>query len=63
MGYFFDVISRGFGRMPAYAEQIPVRDRWNIVAYVRALQLSQSGGLDEVPTAVRDALLAEREAE
>src|SRR5207245_3964336 len=36
-GYFFDVITRGFGVMPSYAEQIPVRDRWAIVAYVRAL--------------------------
>jgi hypothetical protein len=35
------VISEGYGSMPAYGPQIPVRDRWAIVAYVRALQLSQ----------------------
>jgi len=40
-GYLFDVASRGFGRMSGYAAQIPVNDRWAIVAYVRALQLSQ----------------------
>ena len=41
-GYFFDVISHGFGAMPDYAAQIAVRDRWAIVGYVRALQLSQN---------------------
>ena len=40
-GHFFDVITNGFGAMPDYAAQIPVRDRWAIVAYIRALQLSQ----------------------
>jgi mono/diheme cytochrome c family protein len=55
-GYFFDVITRGFGVMPSYAEQIPVHDRWAIVAYVRALQLSQHATLDDVPPAERDNL-------
>lgn len=41
VGYFFDTITRGFGAMPDYAGQIPVRDRWAIAAYVKALQLSQ----------------------
>ncbi len=41
-GYFFQAISNGFGVMPSYARQVPVRDRWAIVAYIRALQLSQS---------------------
>ncbi len=40
-GYIFDVITNGFGAMPDYSAQIPPRDRWAIVAYVRALQLSQ----------------------
>lgn len=40
-GYFFDVITNGFATMPSYAAQVPVRDRWAIIAYVRALQLSQ----------------------
>jgi mono/diheme cytochrome c family protein len=49
VGYFFDVITNGFGAMPDYAAQIPVRDRWLIVAYVRALQLSQHASVDDVP--------------
>ena len=49
LGYFFDVITNGFGAMQGYAEQIPVRDRWLIAAYVRALQLSQNATIDEVP--------------
>ena len=52
-GYFFDVISRGFGAMPDYAAQINVRDRWAIVAYVRALQLSQNAPVAELPSEVR----------
>lgn len=55
-GYFFDVISNGFGAMQGYAEQIPVRDRWLIVAYVRALQLSQHASVDDVPADHRAAL-------
>jgi mono/diheme cytochrome c family protein len=42
LGYFFDVMTNGFGAMPDYAAQIPPRDRWCIVAYIRALQLSQN---------------------
>jgi mono/diheme cytochrome c family protein len=49
VGYFFDVMTEGFGIMPDYASQIPPRDRWNIVAYVRALQLSQNATLADVP--------------
>jgi hypothetical protein len=41
IGHFFEVATNGFGRMPSYADQIPVADRWAIAAYVRALQLSQ----------------------
>jgi hypothetical protein len=40
-GHFFDVMTNGFGAMPDYRAQITPRDRWNIVAYIRALQLSQ----------------------
>ena len=40
-GYFFDVMTNGFGAMPDYRMQIAPRDRWAIVAYIRALQLSQ----------------------
>ncbi|HMI82721.1 MAG TPA: cytochrome c [Polyangiaceae bacterium] len=41
VGYFFDVMTQGFGQMPSYASQVPPEDRWAIAAYVRALQLSQ----------------------
>jgi len=41
VGHFFDAITNGWGAMPSYASQIPVQDRWAIIAYVRALQLSQ----------------------
>jgi mono/diheme cytochrome c family protein len=50
VGYFYDVITNGFGIMPDYASQIPPRDRWNIVAYIRALQLSQNATKADVPT-------------
>ncbi len=55
-GYMFDVITNGFGAMPDYAAQVPARDRWAIVAYVRALQLSQNATLDDVPPADRAQL-------
>jgi hypothetical protein len=42
------VITNGFGAMQGYAEQVPVRDRWLISAYIRALQLSQQAPLDSV---------------
>jgi mono/diheme cytochrome c family protein len=41
VGHFFDVMTNGWGAMPSYAAQIPVEDRWRIIAYIRALQLSQ----------------------
>jgi mono/diheme cytochrome c family protein len=49
LGYFYDVITNGFGIMPDYAAQIPSRDRWDIVAYIRALQLSQNATKADVP--------------
>src|SRR5438270_11959391 len=48
LGYFFMVMTEGFGAMPDYAEQIQPRDRWCIVAYIRALQLSQSATQAEI---------------
>jgi mono/diheme cytochrome c family protein len=48
-GYFFDVITNGFGAMPSYANRIDVFDRWAIVTYVRALQFSQAAQLADVP--------------
>ncbi len=44
-GHMYDVITNGFGAMPDYAAQIPVRDRWAIAAYMRALQLSQNANV------------------
>jgi hypothetical protein len=59
-GYFFDVITNGFGAMPDYREQIPVEDRWAIVSYVRALQLSQHASLEDVPEQERTELERDR---
>jgi mono/diheme cytochrome c family protein len=50
LGYFYDVITNGFGIMPDYASQIPPQDRWTIVAYIRALQLSQNATQADVPS-------------
>jgi mono/diheme cytochrome c family protein len=55
-GYFFDVITNGFGAMPDYAAQIQPRDRWAIVAYIRVLQRSQNAKLADVPPDQRAAL-------
>jgi len=50
IGYFFDVMTNGFGAMQDYAAQIPVQDRWAIAAYIRALQFSQNARIEDVPT-------------
>jgi mono/diheme cytochrome c family protein len=55
-GHFFDVITNGFGAMPDHAAQIRVEDRWAIVAYIRALQLSRAATIDDVPQAERSGL-------
>lgn len=55
-GHFFDVITNGFGVMKDYSDRVPVADRWAIVAYIRALQLSQHAALDDVPPAERQEL-------
>ena len=49
VGHFFDVMTNGFGAMPDYRAQISPRDRWDIVAYIRALQLSQHAAAADVP--------------
>lgn len=56
VGHFFDVITNGWATMPSYAPQIPVRDRWAIVAYIRALQASQQGTEADVPADKRNQL-------
>jgi len=60
-GYFFEVMTDGFGVMPSYAEQVPVDDRWAIAAWIRVLQRSQYATLADVPPDERPAL--ERAAE
>jgi mono/diheme cytochrome c family protein len=55
-GHVYRVISEGYGLMPSYAAELSVEDRWAIVAYVRALQLSQYATLDQVPPEVRKRL-------
>ncbi|HEY8551458.1 MAG TPA: cytochrome c [Vicinamibacterales bacterium] len=62
-GYFFDVMTRGFGQMPDYAAQVSPEDRWAIVAYIRALQLSQGATVDDVPPADRSKLDQPAEAQ
>jgi mono/diheme cytochrome c family protein len=56
IGYFFDVITNGFGAMQGYAEQVPVRDRWLIASYVRVLQFSQNAPAADVPAERRSEL-------
>src|SRR5262245_49798248 len=56
VGYYFEVISRGFGAMPDYAVQVAPDDRWAIIAYIRALQFSQGATLADV----RDATQKQR---
>ena len=55
-GYIYDVITNGFGAMPDYAAQIPPADRWAIVSYIRALQLSQNASVNDVPPDARGQL-------
>jgi mono/diheme cytochrome c family protein len=61
-GKLFNTISNGIRKMPGYASQIKARDRWAIVAYVRALQMSQNATIDLVPQEEREAIL-ERQRE
>jgi hypothetical protein len=56
VGYFFNVITNGFGAMFDYSDRIPVQDRWAIIAYIRALQLSQNAKIDDVPQEKRQEL-------
>jgi mono/diheme cytochrome c family protein len=64
LGHFFHVISNGYGAMPDYASQITPEDRWAIVAYIKALQLSQKATQADVPAGVHAeplSSIAERE--
>jgi mono/diheme cytochrome c family protein len=55
-GYIFDVITNGFGAMPQYSAQVKPADRWAIVSYIRALQLSQMATIEDVPPEARGQL-------
>jgi len=55
-GYLFQVISNGYGAMPDYGGQINAEDRWAIVAYIRALQLSRDATLEDVPRDAKSTL-------
>ena len=57
-GYLYDVITNGFGAMYGYSAQIPPRDRWAIVAYLRALQLSRNTPVGQLPAELREKLMA-----
>jgi mono/diheme cytochrome c family protein len=56
VGHFFDVITNGFGAMPDYAAQLSPEDRWAVIAYIRALQLSTHATAADVPEDQRGAL-------
>ena len=53
-------MTNGFGVMYSYADRVPVKDRWAIAAYIRALQLSQNASLNDVPAEARAKLEATR---
>jgi mono/diheme cytochrome c family protein len=55
-GAIYRVVSEGFGLMPSYAFELSVQERWAVVAYVRALQLSQAASLRDAPPEVRQRL-------
>lgn len=57
-GYLFDVVTNGFGAMNGYSAQVAPRDRWAIVAYVRALQLSRNAPVGELPANLKEKLMA-----
>jgi mono/diheme cytochrome c family protein len=58
-GHYFDVITNGFGVMYPYGYRVTPRDRWAIIAYVRALQLSRQASIDDVPEAERQKLMGQ----
>jgi hypothetical protein len=55
-GYFYDVVTNGFGAMYSYSERIPPNDRWAIIAYLRALQLSRNAKSSDLPESLRQKL-------
>ena len=62
VGYFYNAITNGFGRMYSYASRIPPEDRWAISAYIKSLQLSQYADAADLETAQNETLTTEQEA-
>jgi mono/diheme cytochrome c family protein len=58
VGYYFEVITKGYGGMPSYSAQISAPDRWRIVAYIRVLQMSQRTDPAKLPPEVKNLLSA-----
>ena len=56
VGHFFDVITNGYGIMYPYASRVTTEERWDIIAYIRALQLSQDATLDDADPVNREQL-------
>jgi mono/diheme cytochrome c family protein len=59
VGHLFEVATDGLGAMPSYAAQVPARDRWSIVAYIKALQLSQHADVGALPADLQQQLEAQ----
>jgi mono/diheme cytochrome c family protein len=60
VGHYYQVIANGFGLMPGYAAELNVEERWAVIAYLRALQLSQNAPLSMAPPQERERLSKER---
>lgn len=58
VGYLFDVITNGFGAMNGYSAQLVPRDRWAVVAYLRALQLSRNAHVADLPANLKEKLMS-----
>lgn len=56
VGYFFNVITNGYGRMYSYASRVPPEDRWAIASYIKALQYSQTAPVADLPAGLRERL-------
>jgi len=59
-GYLYQVVSQGFGLMPSYAAELTPEERWAVVAYLRALQLSQHASVDQLPEPLKARLRSEK---
>ena len=56
VGYFFNVITNGYGRMYSYGSRVPPEDRWAIASYIKALQYSQTAPVADLPGELRERL-------